>query len=46
MFTVVSYKANKGLGKALDIGLKNCRNDLVARMDSDDISVKDDVNVN
>lgn len=41
MFTVVSYKVNKGLGKALDIGLKNCRNDLVARMDSDDISVKD-----
>ena len=32
---------NYGLGIALDRGLEICRNNLVARMDSDDISVKD-----
>lgn len=30
---------NQGLGNALNEGLKYCRNDLVARMDSDDISL-------
>lgn len=35
----VRYDENKGLGKALDIGLQYCVNDLVARMDSDDISL-------
>lgn len=40
VFTLVKYKENKGLGKALDIGMNYCRNDLIARMDSDDISLK------
>ena len=28
-----------GLGKALNIGLENCQNELVERLNSDDISV-------
>lgn len=39
LFTIVPLKENVGLGRALDIGLKKCRNELVARMDSDDISL-------
>ena len=35
---VVSLALNSGLGNALNVGLANCRNELVARMDSDDIS--------
>lgn len=35
---VIRLKDNLGLGKALNYGLKQCKNDLVARMDSDDIS--------
>lgn len=35
---ICQLKLNEGLGKALAIGLKKCSNDLVARMDSDDIS--------
>lgn len=41
LFTIVKLKENMGLGKALDEGLKYCRNELVARMDSDDISLPD-----
>src|SRR5690606_3842844 len=41
LFTIVSLEKNVGLGKALNAGLEKCRNELVARMDSDDISVKD-----
>jgi glycosyltransferase involved in cell wall biosynthesis len=33
----VVLKENKGLGIALDEGLKECSNDIVARMDTDDI---------
>lgn len=40
LFTVVPLKENVGLGKALNHGLENCRNELVARMDTDDISVE------
>ena len=36
---VVRLEENVGLGKALNRGLEVCRNELVARMDSDDISV-------
>jgi len=36
---VIALKENKGLGEALSIGIENCRNELIARMDSDDISV-------
>lgn len=40
IFEVVRRKENKGLGYSLNEGLKLCRNNLVARMDSDDISLK------
>lgn len=36
---VVPLEKNIGLGRALDIGLKHCKNELVARMDTDDISL-------
>lgn len=39
LFTVVSLETNHGLGLALNEGLKQCRNNLVARMDTDDISL-------
>lgn len=35
---IVSLSQNKGLGNALNIGLKNCSNEIVFRMDSDDIA--------
>ena len=34
----VRFEKNGGLGHALQVGVKECRNDLIARMDSDDIS--------
>lgn len=39
IFTVVPLAQNGGLGKALDEGIKYCRNELIARMDADDISL-------
>lgn len=39
LFTLVELSQNKGLGRALDAGLKECRNELIARMDADDISL-------
>lgn len=36
--TRIRNKKNLGLGLALNVGLKACRNELVARMDTDDIS--------
>ena len=38
LFNVIRLKENKGLGNALSIGIKKCRNELIARMDTDDIS--------
>lgn len=38
---VVRLNKNSGLGEALNEGLKYCKNELVARMDSDDISKRD-----
>lgn len=38
---VVRLEKNGGLGNALNEGMKNCKNELVARMDSDDISYPD-----
>lgn len=35
---VIRFPENNGLGYALQIGVKECRNELIARMDSDDIS--------
>lgn len=37
-FRVVRLEKNEGLGNALNIGIKYCRHEIVARMDSDDIS--------
>lgn len=39
LFTIVPIEQNSGLANALNVGLKECRNELVARMDTDDISV-------
>ena len=39
--TVVRLPQNVGLGNALNEGIKHCRSELVARMDSDDISYPD-----
>lgn len=36
---LINLKKNVGLGLALNAGLANCKNELVARMDSDDISL-------
>lgn len=38
---LIPLKKNVGLGKALNIGLGKCKNELIARMDTDDISKKD-----
>lgn len=38
---VVRLAENGGLGNALNVGIKHCRHELVARMDSDDISRPD-----
>lgn len=35
---VIRFKKNRGLGYALRVGVLECRNELIARMDSDDIS--------
>lgn len=39
LLKVVALESNVGLGAALNIGLTHCSNELVARMDSDDISL-------
>ncbi len=41
LFQVIALEKNFGLGFALSIGLKSCTNEIIARMDSDDISVLD-----
>ena len=38
---VVRLPVNGGLGKALNEGIKHCKNELIARMDSDDIAYPD-----
>ena len=35
---VIRLEKNGGLGKALNEGIRHCKNELIARMDSDDIS--------
>lgn len=35
----LALKQNEGLGKALNIGLKNCTHEIIFRMDTDDICV-------
>lgn len=39
IFNIVPLPKNVGLGRALNAGLKKCKNELVARMDTDDISI-------
>lgn len=41
LFNIVINKENLGLGRALNRGLEKCKNELVARMDTDDISKLD-----
>ena len=41
ILNVIELENNVGLGPALKIGVNACKNELIARMDSDDISVKD-----
>ncbi len=39
LFVIVPLEKNLGLGLALNEGLKKCKNELIARMDTDDISL-------
>lgn len=41
IFNIVRIKENGGLGPALALGVENCKNELIARMDADDYSVPD-----
>lgn len=41
LFTIVENEKNLGLGLSLNRGLQFCRNELVARMDTDDVSEPD-----
>lgn len=41
ILNVVRLAKNGGLGNALNEGIKHCKNELVARMDSDDIAYQD-----
>ena len=41
IFKTIPLEQNVGLGDALNIGLHECRYELVARMDTDDIAVSD-----
>lgn len=41
LLKIITLPSNKGLSYALNIGLKHCQNNLVARMDTDDICFPD-----
>lgn len=41
IFNIVKLEKNVGLGPALARGIEFCKNEIIARMDSDDISVPD-----
>ncbi len=41
LFNIIGYDENKGLGVALNYGIEHARNELIARMDTDDISKPD-----
>ncbi len=43
LFNVVRLEHNQGLAKALNEGLKECKNEIIVRMDSDDFSKPDRV---
>lgn len=38
IMNIIRLPENVGLGRALNIGMKYCKNEIIARMDSDDIS--------
>ena len=38
VFKIYALKQNQGLGKALNYGMEKCSNELIARMDTDDIA--------
>lgn len=40
VFNIIRLKQNGGLGKALKLGVEKAKNDIVARMDSDDICLQ------
>ena len=40
LFTIVPLESNQGLGLALAEGIRHCRNELIARMDTDDVAVR------
>ncbi len=40
-FKIIKLPENKGLGNALKLAVENASNDLIARMDSDDVSLPD-----
>lgn len=41
LYTIVSLETNQGLGLALAEGILHCKNELIARMDTDDVCRKD-----
>lgn len=41
LFNIIKIKENVGLGEALAIGVRACKNEYIARMDSDDIATKE-----
>ena len=41
LFKIVPLEENVGLGEALRIGVENCSNEIIARMDTDDIARSD-----
>ena len=41
LFNIIPLQENKGLGLALQEGMLHCKNELIARMDTDDICRKD-----
>ena len=41
LFNIVPLEKNSGLGEALRIGILNCSNEIIARMDTDDIARND-----
>ncbi len=41
LFQIIRLQENQGLGNALNVGIRYCKNNLIARMDADDISLPD-----
>ncbi len=43
--SIIRLKTNQGLGNALNVGIENAKNELIARMDSDDIAVPNRIEI-